>query len=86
MSIKQTLDSAGISAAEFGALVGVSKNMVYKWIKGASPHALRVTRVDRLLKAIDNAVASGDFPLIVAETTRAKQIQAVVLTNLKKDV
>lgn len=86
MKIKQTLDDAGISAAEFAALCGVTKNMVYKWIKGAKPHVLREAKVNKILAAIAVAVDEGDLPLTGVDNTRPKRIQSVVLANIKKAV
>jgi predicted transcriptional regulator len=86
MKIKQTLDDAGISAAEFATLCGVTKNMVYKWIKGAKPHVLRESKVNKILVAISLAVDEGDLPLAGIDNTRPKRIQSVVIANIKKTV
>ena len=86
MNIRETLDAAGLVPAEFGELCGVSKNMVYKWIKGAKPHALREAKVNKILTALARAVEDGELPLASVGDTRVKKLQAVVITNIKKAV
>ena len=86
MNIKRTLTASKVSVPEFAKLCCVTKNMVYKWMKGSSPHALRIDRVNKMLAAIDRAVEDGDLPLQENLRVREKQIQAVVISNIKKAV
>lgn len=86
MDIKETLAAASVSPAEFGELCGVSKNMVYKWLRGAKPHPLRAEKVRKILAAIAQATVDQDLPLASLGDTRQKRLQTVVITNIKKMV
>jgi len=84
--MKRVLDDACVAVPEFARLCGVSKNMVYKWIKGAQPHALRVDKVKKILAAIKQATDEGELPLSGVDDTRTKRLNTVVISNIKKAI
>jgi hypothetical protein len=90
INMKETLKAAGLTIPEFAQLVGVSRNMIYKWGRGAKPHELRVSRVDKLLLVIKAATESGDLPVDgthhsrAAADLRSEQIRAVIVNTIKK--
>jgi len=86
MNIKKILDRSGVSVTEFAMLVGVSRNMAYKWLKGSSPHPLRLPKVEKVLATLDAAANSGELPLEEVGIPRIKRIQTIVLANLKRGV
>lgn len=90
INMKDTLKAAGLTVPEFAQLIGVSRNMVYKWYRGSKPHALREARVNKLLATIIVATESGDLPAgdtpytRTAANLRSEQIQAIIINTIKK--
>jgi transcriptional regulator with XRE-family HTH domain len=88
--MKDTIKAAGLTIPEFAQLVGVSRNMVYKWCRGSKPHALREVRVGKILSAIIDATESGELPVggtpytRTAANLRSEQIQAIIINAIKK--
>jgi len=63
MNIKKTLKKADIQIKEFAVLCGVSRMSVHLWCDGRPINPLRLPRVEKLLAAIESAVAAKDFPI-----------------------
>jgi len=73
MSLKKTLDVAGISMAEFGVMCGVSRTAVSKWCGGLPQHVLRRNEVAELVSAIQSAIVNGDLPIDRKRVTVAER-------------
>lgn len=58
------LPQAGVSAAEFAGIVGVTRVSVHNWIAGRkSPHKLVRARVSTALKVLQKLVDAKKLPL-----------------------
>lgn len=54
---------AGLSAAEFGLIVGVSRIAAYNWIKGnTTPHVMVAGRVEQAVKLLKTMVRQKKLP------------------------
>lgn len=69
------LTAAGLSQAQFGDLIGVTRVTVNTWVKGHFRPRFNLTaKVDRALGLIRAAVDAGELP--VSDTHREKLVSA----------
>ena len=89
MNLKKLVKSAGIHVDEFAAFCGVSRIAVYGWFKGGTINPLRKPRIDKLVLALQSAIASGDLPIERPKIRRVdkesvtKKIRSIVIKHLK---
>ena len=84
MNLVELIKSAGISVLEFADLVGVTRAVVYRWSHGGEPHELRKDKVNKLIAAIEHAVATGALPLSEDVVDRNRAIKTAVVTALRQ--
>lgn len=89
-SLQKTMKEAQLTAEELATLLGVSRSMIYKWIKGTPPHKLRVPRIEKVLVAISIALRDKLLPLKLESNTkkstkeaRLLEIKGIVIKCLK---
>ena len=70
MDIDKVMKANKLTATEFGALCGVSRSMVYKWISGTKPHELRAPRIKKIIAALWVANDKGMLPLKLESNTK----------------
>lgn len=60
----KVVTKAGLSAAEFGRIVGVSRIAVYNWMnRGVKPHRLIEARVGKALALVNLLLKKEKLPL-----------------------
>jgi len=82
------LKASGITQAEFGAFLQVSRVSVSSWVNGHPIHKLRRPKVERLLQAVALAVELKMLPLPAArdtdEKSRNEELKKVLMKSLNK--
>lgn len=75
------IERAGLTQAQVGLLVGVSRVTINLWSKGKKPVSEKQTpKLHRLLTALQRAVDAGDLPPV--HKNNAGEIKAAVLKHL----
>ena len=78
-TLQKTMKEARLTVEELASLLGVSRSMIYKWIKGAPPHKLRLARMDKILMALSIAITEGLLPLNLEPNTKTATKEARML-------
>lgn len=78
--LRPLLDSAGITVEEASHIFKTSKVTVYSWCEGRGPtQAALLERTERIIKALERAVAAKALPLVdVAKEQRVTKIAEVL--------
>ena len=77
---------AGLGPAELSLLLKVSRVTASLWLNGRRrPHLLLEERVDRLLRAVEEALADGDLPLShdIPRRERAWHLRRVLVARME---
>ena len=84
--IKKLLIRTDIRATEFASLVGVTPPMVYRWLKGAEAHALRLPKLIKLDLALTEIAKKKGLPLPsnIETKDRLGAIKTLLVNHLRK--
>lgn len=83
MSLKEAVEYSGIKPTEFGELCdGVTRVTVYKWMSGSPVHKLRQAKVNKLVRALESAIAAKDMPIVRPKTRKVDH--ELVMSQIKK--
>jgi len=88
--MKYLIKKAGLIVGEVANLCGVTRVSVHNWLAGKPINPLRKPRVDKIIKAIANAIQAHDFPLSEgkrqggdAKAARSVQVKEVIIKHLR---